>query len=77
MGHSDRIVLADGNFPAESIGKDAKVIRCDGHGTTELLQAILQLFPLDNFIDNPVRLMRNLPTEPDPEIWETYRELLI
>ena len=32
MGHGDRIVLADGNFPAESMGKDSIVIRCDGHG---------------------------------------------
>ena len=29
MGHSDTIVIADGNFPAESMGKNAKVIRCD------------------------------------------------
>ena len=28
MGHSDRIVIADGNFPAESMGKNAIVIRC-------------------------------------------------
>ena len=47
MGHSDRIVLADGNFPAESMGKNAKVIRMDGHGIPEILDAILQLFPLD------------------------------
>ena len=32
MGHSDTIVIADGNFPAVSMGKNAKVIRCDGHG---------------------------------------------
>ena len=32
MGHSDRLVIADGNFPAESMGKDAIVIRMDGHG---------------------------------------------
>ena len=31
MGHSDRLVISDGNFPAESMGKDAIVIRCDGH----------------------------------------------
>lgn len=30
MGHSDRLVISDGNFPAESMGKDAIVIRCDG-----------------------------------------------
>ena len=41
MGHSDRLVIADGNFPAESMGKDAIVIRMDGHGTTEILDAII------------------------------------
>ena len=49
MGHSDRIVIADGNFPAESMGKNAIVIRCDGHGVPELLDAILQVFPLDTY----------------------------
>ena len=29
MGHSDRIVIADGNFPSESMGKDAIVLRAD------------------------------------------------
>ena len=47
MGHSDRLVISDGNFPAESMGKDAIVIRCDGHGVPELLDAILEVFPLD------------------------------
>ena len=32
MGHSDRLVIADGNFPVESMGKNAITIRCDGHG---------------------------------------------
>ena len=32
MGHGDEIVLADGNFPAESMGKGAIVVRADGHG---------------------------------------------
>ena len=31
MGHSDRLVIADGNFPVESMGKNAITIRCDGH----------------------------------------------
>ncbi len=32
MGHSDRLVIADGNFSAESVGKNAIVLRADGHG---------------------------------------------
>ena len=46
MGHSDRIVIADGNFPAESMGKDAIVIRMDGHGVPEILDAVLQVWRL-------------------------------
>lgn len=74
MGHSDVLIIADANFPGTAHAK--KIIRMDGIMIPELLEAVLQLFPLDNFIENPVRLMRNLPTEPVPEIWETYRELL-
>ena len=39
MGHSDRLVISDGNFPAESMGKNAIVIRCDGEQEEEALQA--------------------------------------
>ena len=45
MGHGDEIVIGDGNFPGQSVNK--RCIRCDGHGVPELLDAILQLFPLD------------------------------
>lgn len=54
MGHSDRLVIADGNFPAESMGKDAIVIRMDGHGACEVLEAILKVFPLDTYVEHPV-----------------------
>ncbi len=77
MGHSDRIVIADGNFPAESIGKNAIVIRADGHGTAELLEAILTLFPLDTYVDTPVRLMEVMPGDDvETPIWDTYREIV-
>ena len=42
-GTHDRIVIADGNFPVESMGKDAIVVRCDGHGVPELLDVSLLL----------------------------------
>jgi len=77
MGHSDRLVIADGNFPAESMGKDAIVIRCDGHGVPELLDAILQLFPLDTYVDEPVSLMQVTPGDTvETPIWETYKEIV-
>lgn len=73
MGHSDQLVIADGNFPAESMGKNAIVIRMDGHGVPEILDAILQVFPLDSYVEKPFRLMEVMPNDPvETPIWETY-----
>lgn len=77
MGHGDEIILADGNFPAESIGKDAIVVRADGHGTVELLEAILQFLPLDQYVENPVALMKVVDGDPcKPTIWDSYKQKL-
>lgn len=73
MGHGDRMVISDGNFPAESMGKNAKVIRMDGHGVPEILDAILQLFPLDTYVEKPVGLMEVVPGDTvETPIWNTY-----
>ena len=79
MGHSDRIVIADGNFPSESMGKNAITIRCDGHGVPEILDAILQVFPLDTYVENPVNLMQLMPDDVgkvETPIWDTYKEIV-
>lgn len=78
MGHGDELVIADGNFPSASMGKDAIVIRADGHGTAELLDAVLQLLPLDTYVEKPVALMAvvagdDVPTSP---IWKEYEAIL-
>ncbi|MEG1525617.1 MAG: RbsD/FucU domain-containing protein [Clostridia bacterium] len=59
MGHGDTILLADGNYPGASAAKrsGAIFIRADGHGVPELMEAILQLIPLDAYTDTPVMLM--------------------
>ncbi|MEF9945068.1 MAG: RbsD/FucU domain-containing protein [Lachnospiraceae bacterium] len=77
MGHSDRLVISDGNFPAESMGKDATVIRCDGHGVPEILDAILQVFPLDTYVEHPVNLMEVMQGDTvETPIWEVYKEIV-
>ena len=77
MGHSDRIVIADGNFPCESVGKNCKVIRCDGHGVPELLDAILTLFPLDKYVEKPVTLMQVMAGDPvKTPIWDEYKAII-
>lgn len=77
MGHSDRLVISDGNFPAESMGKDAIVIRCDGHGVPEILDAILQVMPLDTYVEKPVNLMQVMAGDDvETPIWDTYKEII-
>ena len=76
MGHGDTIVIADGNFPSETYGK--KVIRADGHGVPELLDAILELFPLDvKYSETPVGLMEVVQGDTIvPTIWDEYKYIL-
>lgn len=77
MGHGDEIVLADGNFPSESVGKNAVVVRADGLPLPELLDAVLTLLPLDSYVEKPVALMAVTPGDPcKPDIWEEYKEIL-
>ncbi len=77
MGHSDTIVIADGNFPAETMGKNGTVIRMDGHGIPEILSAILELFPLDTYVETPVTLMQVTPGDPvETPIWDVYKEII-
>ena len=47
MGHGDRICIGDGNFPGASMAKpnNCVLVRADGHGVPELLDAILEVFP--------------------------------
>ncbi|MCW6662622.1 L-fucose mutarotase [Aerococcaceae bacterium NML190073] len=75
MGHGDEIVLADANYPAHRLGQ--RIIRADGLGIPELLDAILTLFPLDTYSDYQVGLMQVVPGDTTvPVIWDTYKEIL-
>ena len=42
MGHTDELTIGDGNFPGHSF--DTPVIRMDGHGVPEILDAIYRYF---------------------------------
>lgn len=78
MGHGDELVIADGNFPAERIGKNANVVRADGHGVPEILDAVLQLIPLDTYVEKPVGLMQIVEGDTcgKPAIWDEYTSIL-
>lgn len=75
MGHGDEIVLADANFPAASMA--SKLVRCDGQPIPELLEGILKLFPLDQYVEQPTALMDKVAgdTVPTP-IWKQYQTII-
>ena len=76
MGHGDELAIGDCNFPAQSMGK--RCVRADGHRGTELLDAILALFPLDQFVEAPVAVMAPEPgaMEGNPPIWAEFAEIV-
>jgi L-fucose mutarotase len=75
MGHSDEIIIADGNYPVHSQG--VKVIRADGLEVAPLLSAILDFLPLDSYSDCSVALMEVVKGDPTlPLIWEEYKSII-
>ncbi len=75
MGHGDELTIGDGNFPGHT---NAKVeIRMDGHGVPEILEAILQVMPLDTYVEHPVALMAKVPGDTvEIPIWDTYKQIV-
>jgi len=45
MGHGDEIAIVDGNYPAQEHAR--RLVRADGHGLLPLLDAVLQVLPID------------------------------
>lgn len=80
MGHGDRICIGDGNFPGSSVAKaeNAILLRADGHGVPELLDAILQVMPLDAYTETPAMLMEKMECDKDLEIpvWDEYKKII-
>lgn len=75
MGHSDELVIADGNYP--QLGLPENQVRLDGHDICSILDAILQLMPLDTYVESPVTLMAVMKDDPyKPVIWEEYKEII-
>ena len=76
MGHGDEIVLADANFPGEGLNRN--IIRCDGSEIPALLEAVLQLFPLDKSVETPWFMMKPADlANYDDQIEKNYHRLLL
>ncbi|MEK3770707.1 L-fucose mutarotase [Paenibacillus sp. FSL R5-0887] len=75
MGHGDELVLADANYPGHSL--NPRVLRYDGIGIPELLDAILELLPLDHYAEQQVAFMAVVAGDPTvPVIWSTYETII-
>lgn len=54
MGHGDALVIADTNFPADSIARSTtlgELLRMDNLTAAEAAEAVLSVLPLDTFVD--------------------------
>lgn len=85
MGHGDEIVLADAHFPASSVAKSSTCgtleIRADACDSLPyLLQSILKLFPLDEYVDEPVFLMDRVDSDKavnlQVKVWKEFDQIL-
>jgi len=75
MGHGDEIVLSDSHFPADTFGQ--RVIRADGLRIPDLLDGIMPLFVLDEYVDSPVFMMQPVPGDDlDPSVEQSYRKVI-
>ena len=76
MGHGDKLVLADANFPANTMNKN--VIRLDGVNIRDAAKAILSVFPLDSFIVSQGGTAANrMEVDDNPnELTETHKEFI-
>jgi L-fucose mutarotase len=75
MGHGDEIVLADAHFPGHSTNNH--VIRADGLQIEALMEAILPLFALDEYVEDPVVMMQCVPGDvPDSAVEAGYRAVI-
>ncbi len=73
MGHGDEIVLADAHFPGETMND--LVVRADGLRIPDLLDAILPLFELDAYVDDPLVMMAAVEGDTlDPSVEVAYRK---
>lgn len=81
MGHDDVLILADGNFPAETMAS-RRLLRYPGLDTSIVLKGIVDVFPLDfNYTKNPVCVMDLTPEDKakgmkPPAAWEDFRSIL-
>lgn len=55
MGHGDTLIIADTNFPSDTIARQTvlgELLRMDNLTSAEAAEAVLSVLPLDTFVDD-------------------------
>jgi L-fucose mutarotase len=75
MGHGDDLVIADANFPATTMGR--RLVRMDGVPAPRVLEAVLSVMPLDDFVDEPCGRIE-VVGDPDavPEVCQEFQRII-
>jgi L-fucose mutarotase len=71
MGHGDDLIIADTNFPSDSVARETclgELLRIDNVSDAEAAAAVLSVMPLDSFVDDAAARMEivGAPTEIPP-----------
>ena len=77
MGHGDLVVIADDFYPSVSMARDGITVDADGIGAAAMLDAILQLMPLDTeYEEHPVLIMDVMEEMREkigrPKVWDDF-----
>lgn len=75
MGHGDDLIIADANFPATTMAK--RLVRLDGVNAPRVLEAVLSVMPLDDFVDEPCGRIE-VVGDPDsvPEVCQDFQNII-
>lgn len=72
MGHGDEIAIVDGNYPALEHAR--RLVRLDGHALVPVLNAILSVMPIDDFV--PEAIFRSVVGGKPDQIDPVHREII-
>ena len=80
MGHGDVLIVADTNFPSDSVARETvlgKLLRMDNLTAGEAIEAILSVYPLDTFVDDFAGRME-IVGEPDtiPDVQQEVQDAI-
>ena len=80
MGHGDALIIADTNFPADSVRRATvygELLRMENLTAAEAAEAVLSVYPLDTFVDDFAGRME-VVSEPDtvPEVQQEVQQVI-